>query len=208
MREIQPRDAGSLGYIQVWDKGCIETRLKELIRLFMTELEFEEKDKLREKEFRKAIESKKPPKASQWKPLSQGERQDRYFGKARKLAEKILEQERQNYVDARAERDKKLIVEITRKLAFMVYGVNEEGKPTKLKVIVEKADIPDGRGGKRRQDRQYVGDYDIERLRQINLLKDRLQQLRNFVTYYPQEIRKLYNEALDLVTLEYEYKKA
>lgn len=128
-----------------------------------------------------------------------------YGEKARKKAEKVLEQERKNYVDARAEKDKNVMAEIKKKLWFMVWAVNEEGQPEKLKIITEREVRPTDQGGT--HDIQYVADHDFDRLRQIIMLKNRLEQFRPYVPYYPKEIKKLYEETVDLATLEYVHKE-
>ncbi len=202
---ILPRSASSLDHVRLWDEGCVNTRLKELKALFMTKLEFDEQAKLRQEHFRKMLKLKKPLPRPQSRELSQGEKEERYGEKASELANEVFEQERQNYIDARSERDKNVIAEIARKLRFLVWTVDEEGKPTKLKVIVERVVRPSDQGGT--QDIQYVGDRDFERLHQINALKLRLEQLRTYLPYYSEEIKKLHEEAVDLATLEYERKE-
>ena len=205
---IKPREGETLSYLQLWDSGVVKTRLKSLTQAFMTHLEFEEKNKLRDAHFKKAIKAKKAPKPLSWKALSQGERHDRYFEKAEKLAEKVLEKERQNYVDFRANRDKASITELIKRLRFLVWTVNEKGKPEKLKMIVEREVRPTDQGGTRTL--MYVGERfpDGERrLHQIYVMKNRLGELREYVPYYPKDVRKLYNEAVKISTLEYARKE-
>ena len=191
---LKPRDSASLDYAKCYDSGLIKTRRGQLIRGFMTQLELEDQQKAREKHFKKELRLKKPLPTQHWTPLSQGERNDRYFEKAKKMAEKVLEQEKQNYVDARAERDKNIIEEIKRKLRFLVWTVDEEGKPMKIKVIEER--LPN-------KTIQYVGEHNFERLHQINMLRNRLEQIRPLVPNLKKDIQKLYEEALDLACLEY-----
>jgi len=52
----------------------------------------------------------------------------------------------------------------------------------------------------------YVGDHDFERYNQIGRLIGKLGQLRYFIPYYSEEIKKLYSEAGALASLEYEFK--
>lgn len=204
---IQPRDGATLDYLMVFDEGCVQTRRNELIRELMPKLEHEFREKLRAKHFKEQIKQGKPLPPPKQPIFSQGEKVERFGEKARKLADEIIEQERQNYVDARAERDKHLIVEIHRKLRFLVWTVDEDGKPIKLKVIVETVTEPDHRGDYHTHDIQYVGDHDRERLRQINSLTYRLGQLRPYFPYYSAEIKILYKETANLGTLEVVRKK-
>lgn len=194
---LQPRDAGSLDYGTVFDEGITRTRLNELTQAFMAKLMKEDMEKMTDK----ARRAFKPVPRFQ---LPQDKNIEEVYGeRARKLAEKIIEQERQNYVDARAERDKTLLVEIKRKLRSIVWTVDDKGKATKLKRIVERV----AKGNRGICEVHYVGDHDFERLNQINRLKGRLNQLSSFIPYYPEEIKKLYNEARAVASLEYEYKK-
>jgi len=193
---LEPRDSASLDYVKLWDSGCVKTRLEELTRAFIQKFTHAEVEKIA----RKARKAFKPVPAFE---LPKGKNLREVYGeKAKKKAEKVLEQERQNYVDARAEKDKNVIAEVKRKLRFMVWSVNEEGQPEKLKVIVERVTTPNYRGDYHTHDIQYVGDHDKERLRQINTQKHRLEQLRTYAPYYSKEIKKLYEEAEELATLE------
>jgi hypothetical protein len=194
--DLQPRGASSLDYIQCFDEGCVKTRRNELIEGFIAELAHDDMLKTADKARRafKPVQGFELPKD---KNISEV-----YGDKARKLAEKVLEQERQNYVDGRAEKDQKVIEEIKRKLRFMVWTVNEEGQLEKLKIFVERVTEPNYRGDYHTHDIQYVGDRDKERLRQISMLRDRLERFRAYVPYYSEEIKKLYEEAMDLASLE------
>jgi hypothetical protein len=167
----------------------------------MTQLEFEEKDKLRLKEYRKALKEKIPPKPFHWGELSQGERAERYLEKATEIAEAVIEQERQNYVDARFERDIGLIKSVAKRLRYQVLIV-EDGKPVKLKMGIEMRNVSDHKGGWIRQQVLFVGDHDTEKLEHIFRLKHQLTKLKDFVTYYPDEVKKIYGEALSIASLE------
>lgn len=195
---LQPRKGRTLDTL-IFDEGCAKTRVNELTQLFISKLQHDDLLKMVDKARRafKPIPTFKLPEGKN--------REEVYGERARKLAEKVVEQERQNYVDARAEKDKDMIVEITRMLRFMVWTVDEKGKPTKLKLIVERIVRPTDQGGT--HDIQYVGDHDFGRLHKISSLKKRLWQLKQFVPYYSKEIKKLYNEATYMGSLEYFHKK-
>ena len=194
---LEPRDASSLDYITLWDEGCVKTRRNQLVQGLISKLALEQTH-------REALQARKEFRTYEGFKLPKGKNLEETFGEqARKEAEKILEQERKNYIDARAERDKSLIVEIARKMRFSTWIVNEKGDPEKLKVIVEHVTKKNHKGDSITRDVQYVADHDFDRLRQINSLLDRLLQLRPYFPYYPEEIQKLYEEALELGTLEY-----
>ena len=195
---LEPREGKNLDML-IFDQGCNKTRLNDLTQRFIAKLQHDDLLKMADKARRdfKPIPMFELPKDKNIEQV--------YGAKARKLSEKVLEQERQNYVDARAEKDKNLIIEIIRKLRFYVWTVNEKGEPQKLKLIVERVVRPTDQGGI--HDIQYVGDHDFERLRQINAMKNRLGQLSLFVPYYSEEVKKLYDEARELSDLEYFYKE-
>lgn len=193
---LEPRGASSLDHTKCWDSGFVKTRLEELTRLFIAKFTHDDLLKMA----MKAKRSFKP--VPMYHPENPHYGRETFSEKARKKAEKVLEQERQNYVDGRAEKDKTVIVEIARKLRFMVWSVNEEGQPEKLKIIVERGSSPHPKGGVIIHDVMYVADHDFVRFRQIIMLKNRLEQLRTYAPYYSKEIKKLYEEAMDLATLE------
>jgi hypothetical protein len=196
MTELTPRDSGSLDYIQVFDEGCLNTRKNKLIQEFISELQHEDMLKMADKARR------------EFKPIPMFKLPDNknatevYGEKAKKLAEEVIEQERQNYVDARTEKDREKLEAIIKRLKFLVFAVNEEGKPEKLKVFVEQVTKTNYRGDWITQDIQYVGDHDTKRLAQISDLKGMLFQLKDFVPYYPETVKRLYEEAINLATLE------
>ena len=194
---LEPREANSLDYILCFDEGCRKTRLNELIQGFIAKLAQEQTRK-------EALQARKEFRTFEGFKLPKGKNISEVYGdKARKLAEKVLEQERHNFVDGRAEKDQNVIAEIKRKLQFMVWTIDEEGKPEKFKMIVERVTEPNYRGDYVTHDIQYVGDHDKERLQQINMLRNRLEQIRPLVPYFSKDIQKLWHEAMDLATLEY-----
>lgn len=202
---LQPRGAESLDEVAIFNEGNVRRRVNDLTRRFMAKLEHDDMLKTHDAEFIKAIKEKRRPRTDVWIATKCGsEREERYGKKARKLSLDILEQERQNYVDARAERDKTMISEIGKKLNAMVWTVDAEGKATKLKRIVERVPTESGKSGFR--DVHYVGEHDFERLHQINRLKRKLWELRRCVPYYSKEIQKLYTEAMQISRLEYEHR--
>ena len=195
---LKPRDSASLDYTKCFDNGCVKTRLNELIRGFIAKLALEQTH-------REALKAKKQFKTYEGFKLPKGKNIEERFGeKARKMAEKVLEEEKKNYADSRAEKDKNIIEEIKRKLAFLVWTFDEEGKPTKLKVTVERVTSPTDQGGV--HDIMYCGVRGQEgftRFRQIIMLRNRLEEIRALVPFFKKDIQKLYQEAIDLASLEY-----
>ena len=132
MSNLTARNSASLDFIQVFDGGCVTTRRNELIQGFISKLTHDDLLRMAEKARRayKPVPMFKLPEGKN--------RWETYGEKATKLAEEVIEQERQNYVHARLDRDKNLIQAIAKSLRCLVWTVDEEGKPTKLKVVVEK----------------------------------------------------------------------
>lgn len=196
---LQPRSISSLDYSRLFDEGCVKTRLKQLTQGFMTKLEFEEKDKLREKEFREALKSKKPPKPFQWRELSQGERNRRYLEKARKEAEKVLELERRAFVKSREQWLLDRLTFIRDKLRMVMFAMDETGKfvkPTFVSRVVHT--------GSHSFHENYVTffgtDKDRDRMRSINDLRRVLSQVAYMIPYSSDEIKALRKEIGELVT--------
>ncbi len=192
---LKPRAGADLDYFRCFDDGCVKTRRNDLIRGFMTQLERGDMHKMAGKArraFKPIPMFKLPETKNRW---------ETYGEKATKLAEVIMEQENQNYVDARVERDTELIKSVAKRLRYQVWTV-ENGKPVKLKMGIEKRNVSDHKGGFNRQQVLFVGDHDTEKLQQIFRLKHQLTILKDFVAYYPNKVKKIYEEALSLVDLE------
>jgi hypothetical protein len=206
---IIPRNANSLDPVELWEEHHVRRRMNELTEAYLAELIDADM----------VDESREAKKAFlQWKhgdppvdpaPRYHGENpnygRNKFLETAKKSAQETFEAERKNYVSAREQQDKAMIIEITKKLRF--YLVDDEGKPTKLKIIEEAGfyTIPIGReaGAMMPCTIQYVGgDHDTKRLEQIRSLQSRLLELKDFVAYYSEEIQNLYAESLDLATLE------
>lgn len=199
MTTITPRK--SLTHNQVFNEWCIKSRIEELIKAFMSKLEHEERKKLEQQQFKEAIEKGEIPKFK-WRELSQGERYERYHEKAEKEAWKILEQERKNYVESKSAYIKKTLQQIIKRLRFMVYTVDAKGNPQKVKIYIERVNRPDHKGEWQTRDIMYVEDYDFERLDQINRVRARLNEFRDYVPYFNDELCQLWREASDLANLE------
>jgi hypothetical protein len=195
LTSLKPRTGASLDYFRCFDEGCVKTRRNDLIRGFIAQLERADMLKMADKArraFKPIPMFKLPEDKNRW---------ETYGEKATKLAEAVIEQEKQNYVDARVERDIELIKSVAKRLQYQVWIV-EDGKPVKLKMGIEKANVSDHKGGWTRQDVLYVGDHDTESLQQIFRLKHQLTKLKDFVPYYPDEVKEIYEEALSLADLE------
>jgi hypothetical protein len=196
--------------VELWEEHHMRRRINELTEAYLAELI--DADMVNEsREAKKRFLAWKEgdgvvDPAPRYHPddLNYGRRT--FLEQAKKSAEETFEAERKNYVSAREERDKAMIVEIGKKLKWLVYVVDDEGKTQKLKIIQEAGHyiIRESRlaGQMMPCTLQYVGDHDTQRLEQITALRNRLLELRDFVPYYEDETQKLYAEALDLATLE------
>jgi len=195
MTSLKPRDGADLDYFRVFDEGVVTATRNALTEGFIVQLERADMLKMVDKARRafKPIPTFKLPEGKN--------RWETYGEKATKLAEEVLTQEKQNYVDARANQDLGLIKATAKRLQYLVWIV-EDGKPVKLKINIEKRSVGDHKGGHNLQDVMYVGDHDTERLEQIFNVKHQLTKLKEFVPYYPDEVKKIYEEALSLGSLE------
>jgi hypothetical protein len=200
MPNIIPRNANSLDSVQLWESNHVRRRKEELIEAHLTELIDADVQK-EGLEARKRFETPLPYHGDD---PNYGRRT--FIEQAKKSAEETFEAERKNYVSAREEQDKAMIIEIGKKLRYLVYVVDEEGKPQKLKIIQEAGYYLIHEGLEAGQSRpsmiQYVGDHDAERREQIRSLENRLLELRDFVPYYSDDTKKFYVDALDLANLE------
>jgi len=191
----QPRQPHELNHVRIFDEGAVKSRLNDLTAIFVSELATEEMRKINDKAKRQF----KTPPVCDW---SLQQMVDKYEEQAQKEAQKVLEQERLFYVDSISENIKRTLTQIAKQLRFMVWSVDENEKPYKLQIIVEKAMKPDYRGNWDFCDTQYVGEHDFERLRQIGLVSARLDEFRDYAPYFNEDLKKLWSDAHDLAHLE------
>ena len=194
---IEARSGESLTHTEVFASGCVKSRLQDLCKLFIAKYNQEEQQKIIDKAKRA------------FKPIPQdtsifSEREHKFGPRARKKAFKVLEQERQNYVDHKSDYITKTLKLIIPQLRFLVYVVDEEGKARKAKIYIEKMTKSDGRGYSRICDVCYLESFPqgIERLAQIGLLRTKLLDFKEYVPYMSNDTLELWREAQDLASLE------
>lgn len=130
--------------------------------------------------------------------------QEKFGDKARKKAFKVLEQERQNYVDAKSDYITNNLKLIIPQLKFLVFVIDEEGKARKGKIYFEKISKRDPSGNWRLVDVGYFENLQqgVERLAQIGLLRNKLGVFKDYVPYMDKATLALWREAQDLASLE------
>jgi hypothetical protein len=210
LTNIVPRTANSLDPVKLWEENHVRRRMDELTEAYLAELT--EADMIDEtREAKKAFLQWKhgdPPvdPAPRYHPENPNYGRNKFLEDAKKSAEETFQAERKNYVSAREQQDKAMLIEIAKKLRWLVWVVDEEGKTQKLRIIEEAGYYKIREGREAGQNIpctvQFVGDHDTKRLEQIRSLQSRLLELKDFVAYYSEEIQKLYAESLDLATLE------
>lgn len=192
---MSARSPHELNHVRIFDAGAVKSRLDELTATFVSELATDEMRKIADK----AKKQFKTPPVCDW---TLPQMVEKHGEEARKEAQKVLEQERQAYVDSISENIKRHLTQIAKQLRYLVWSVDEDGKPFKFQVISEKAMKADERGRWDFAQIQYVGDHDFERLRQIGLVSSRLDEFRDYAPYFSEELQKLWASCQDLAHLE------
>lgn len=189
---MSARDGAQLNPSQVFDKGCAETRLREVTSQLIQQYVKEDLEKF-------ALEYKKAFKPVPPYPLNESEIVEKFGYTAETEARKILEQERKNLVDFQSEYIKDVLERTIRKLRWLVYNGAE-----KVKIILDKEpsyratskDAPSMR------DIMYFGDHDFERYEAFCRTRDVLEKFRDYRPYFNEELLGLWNEAMELSNLE------
>jgi len=192
---IQPRDPRSLSHVPLFDEGCVRSRLQELTSALISEFATEEMRKIADT----AKRSFQPIPVCDWHPV---ELEQKYGEQAQSEAKKVLEQERQAYVDYIADYIKQNLTQIISRLRYLVWTVDENEKPCKLQHIIAKEMAADIRGNWDYREVEYVANHDVERLQQIRFMSHRLTAFRDYVPYFNKELKKLWQETTELTTLE------
>jgi len=191
----KPRSPDSLSHIQLFDKGAVNSRLRELTLAFIGQYATEKMRKICDQ----AKRNFEPIPVCNW---HQTELEEEFGEQAQKEAQEVLEKERQSYVDSLSDYIKRTLSQVIRQLRFLVWAVDENGKPYKLQHVIAKENTADGRGNWDYREVEYVGDHDFGRFEQIRLLNHRLAEFSDYVPYFNDELKKLWHDANDLATLE------
>jgi hypothetical protein len=179
---------------QVFDKGCYETRLKQLTEMVLAKLI--EQDM---KQF--ALEYKKQFQEIPLYPYE--EARVRFYEKARGEAQKIIEAERHKVVEARKDYIKTTLNLIIRQAKLLVFTDKGKGKIYKKREAIEGVLFKDDTRVFR--DVFYFEDDNPagrERVIQIAHLQSRLGEFEDYVPYMDAELQKLYAEAKNLLDIE------
>lgn len=196
---MRARKGRNLDHLRLFDEGCVKTRVDELTKAFISELALEEMRDIADRARRAFKPIPSAPRYSQQALI------EKFGEEAERKAKEILLQERQNLVDARMEYIAKTLRQIIKQGRFLVYTVDEEDKPRKVKIYVEKMSQRD-RLGKESilSDVLYIESYPsgVERLNQIWSLKTKLGRFRDYEPFLNDETYKLYHDASELLSLE------
>ncbi len=189
---INPQSGEGISPTQVFDKGCAETRLRELTTNIIQILVQRDVKAL-------ALEHKRAFEAVPPYPLKDDEILEKFYKDARKEAERILEAERKNVVDQRAEYIKNTLKIVIRQLQMLVQTEHGKGK-----LYIERKVVQDNSGSYRERDVTYFEFYPegVERAEQIGRVSEKLSAIRDYIPYLNAELAELWKQASDLANLE------
>jgi hypothetical protein len=186
-----PRDVASLDYIQLWDEGCVRTRLNELTQIFMAKAIKEDMEKI-------ADEAKRA-----FKPVptynAEGINLSEKFGaQAREEAEKILEVERQIFVDSRSEKLKPMLSEIKNKLNSLMFENDNKSSLVKPTFVSRRVDT--GSITYSENYMSFFGEKNRDRLQAVSDIQQRLREFGYMLSYVSPEIKGLWEEIQRIMT--------
>ena len=189
---IQPQN---IDPTRVFDKGCYESRVRELSNLILEQLVSEDVKKFA-KECRQSGEVVTPY------PLNEIEIRAKFGETAKTEALRIVEEERRLCVAERADYIKNTLKIVIKRLRFLVFT----DKGTKGKIIIEdNKSIRDIDGtGFHKGSLTYFETLDggVERLQQIGGVTSKLSEFVDYLPYMTDDLLALYTEAQDLANLE------
>jgi len=185
------RKPESVDATRLWDKECVKWRLKELTRSLIAKFVKEDLEKF-------AMKHKKAFKPVPAYPYNSCDTRDMFYERARGEAIKMLEAERKAFVDYHADRIKKTLNVVMKRLSFLVFSEIGKGK-----VYVERMLVRNGDGYDER-DVTYFEHYPegIQTLQQIEGIKVRLSEFQDYIPYFNEDLNKLWKETTELATLE------
>jgi hypothetical protein len=188
---IPPQD--NLDPTIVFDKGCVESRLKQLTQLIIQQLVNEDLQAW-VLEHRKAFKNVPPY------PLEDNQIQAKFYKEARAEAERILEVERKHAVKNREDHVRNTLNNVIRQLEFLVF--TPQG--TKGKIYTERKLVRDPRTHSfEERDVQYFETPEgEERVAQISRVGVLMSGFDDYFPYLPKELQDLYTKASNLGNLE------
>jgi hypothetical protein len=190
---VPPRDGKTLSPTQVFESGCVESRLRELESLIISIL-VDEDLKKHAKEYR--LKGEPVPVY----PHDADAIKERFGPRARKESQRILEAERKACIEARSDYIKATLNLVIRQARLLTN--NGTGKIYKKKVPIEGKISPGSDGF---MDAFYFEDDSPagkERYEQICRLRDRLGEFNQYGSYMNAELQGLLEQANKLLNLE------
>jgi hypothetical protein len=119
---LRARDGNELSSIQVFDLGCAESRVRELIDLFIAKFSLEHMRELADKQ-KRAFQAVTPY------PYDDSQKREMFYERARVEAVKILEQEKKNVVDFHSPHIKRMLQTYLKQLRYVLL---DDGHPFKV----------------------------------------------------------------------------
>lgn len=176
-----------------FDKGCVESRLKQMTQQIIEQLKWIDINN-------RILEDRKAFKTPSVYALTETEIYEKFHKEGRAEAEAILEVERKEVVENRANHIKNCLKNTIKTLQFLVYT----SKGTKGKVYTERKLIRDPRTGSfEERDVQYFESYPegVEKLTQISNAGLHCG-FSDYVPYMNEELKALWVKYSDLGSLE------
>jgi len=177
----------------VFDKGCAESHLKQLTQAIIEQLKWIDINN-------RVLEDKKAFKTPSVYPFSETEIYEKFHKEAQAEAEAILEVERKETVENRANHIKNCLKNAIKTLQFLVYT----SKGTKGKIYTERKLVRDPRTGSfEERDVAYFESYPegVEKLSQISNATLHCG-FSDYVPYMNEEVKALWLKCGDLQSLE------
>jgi hypothetical protein len=188
---IQPQH--DLDPTVVFDKGCAESHLKQLTQAIIEQLKWIDINN-------RVLEDRKAFKTPSIYPLTETEVYEKFHIEAQAEAEAILEVERKEVVENRANHVKNTLNNAVKTLQFLVYT----SKGTKGKVYMERKLVRDPRTGSfEERDVQYFESYPEGEEKFVQICNaSRHCGFGDYVPYMSEELKALWVKYSDLASLE------
>jgi len=181
--------------IDTFSQERYEDRLNHLTNLIMEKLVKEDLKQW-------ALEHKKKFEPIPPYPYNEAEIRERFYEKAQKEAERIIEQERKNFVRQREKHITRHLNLIIKQAKLLVFTANGKGKIYRKKVAI-RGSVPKESSGFR-DDFYFEDDNPTGReiYFQYVKLRNALSPYRQYVPYMSEKVSSLWREAHRLLDLE------
>ena len=192
---MSARSRESIDRMCAFEKGCVASRLQELTMQLIAEYTSEDVRKL-------AQEQRLAGNPVTMYPLGQAQIIEKFGEKARAEAFRRVEQEKTSFVDHLTPYIKATIERNFKRLRWLVYDFDDNGKVFKVKVVTERIAQADHNGNWDSRDVKYVGDRDVQRYEAICGILSQLSEFKEYAPYMSEELSKQWREISELGNLE------